>query len=120
MPDGCALGICKSGQQQLPTGLVATLLGTNVFWGVFVMRVAVIGAGYVGLVSGTCLADFGHHVICVDNNTDRIAALRQGRIPIFEPGLEEMTAYNVRGRRLFFTADIAEAVRSAEVVFIAV
>jgi UDPglucose 6-dehydrogenase len=84
------------------------------------MRVAMIGAGYVGLVSGACFADFGHTVACVDNDTDKVAALKRGDMPIFEPGLSELVAKNVRENRLSFTTDLAGAVRAAEVVFIAV
>ncbi len=84
------------------------------------MRLAVIGAGYVGLVSGACLADFGHTVTCVDKDEAKVAALLRGEIPIFEPGLEELVAANARGGRLFFTRDIGEAVKGAEAVFIAV
>lgn len=84
------------------------------------MRVAMIGAGYVGLVSGACFADFGHTVACVDNDTDKVAALKRGDMPIFEPGLSELVAKSVRENRLSFTTDLAGAVRAAEVVFIAV
>jgi UDPglucose 6-dehydrogenase len=84
------------------------------------MRIAMIGAGYVGLVSGACFADFGHSVCCVDKEPAKIEALEQGRIPIFEPGLAELVATNVREGRLSFTTGLAEAVRSAEAVFIAV
>ena len=84
------------------------------------MRVAMIGSGYVGLVSGACFADFGHVVTCVDRDEAKVAALKRGEIPIFEPGLDELVAANVRGQRLFFSQDIGEAVRGAEVVFIAV
>ena len=84
------------------------------------MRVAMIGAGYVGLVSGACFADFGHHVTCVDKDTDRIAALRQGVVPIFEPGLAELVAANLREGRLDFTTELAAPVRAAAAVFIAV
>jgi UDPglucose 6-dehydrogenase len=84
------------------------------------MRVAMIGTGYVGLVSGACFADFGHTVACVDNDTDKVAALKRGHMPIFEPGLLELVAKNVRENRLSFTTDLAGAVRAAEVVFIAV
>jgi UDPglucose 6-dehydrogenase len=84
------------------------------------MRLAVIGCGYVGLVSGACFADFGHVVTCVDRDEAKVAALKRGEIPIFEPGLDELVAANVRGQRLFFSQDIGEAVRGAEVVFIAV
>ncbi len=83
------------------------------------MRVAVIGAGYVGLVSGVCLADFGHRVTCIDTDGHRIAALARGKIPIFEPGLDALVAANVRGGRLAFAADLA-AVSGADAVFIAV
>lgn len=84
------------------------------------MRVTMIGAGYVGLVSGACFADFGHVVTCVDNNPDKIEALQRGEIPIFEPGLAEIVANNVRAGRLFFTTGIAEPVKTADAVFIAV
>jgi UDPglucose 6-dehydrogenase len=84
------------------------------------MRLAVIGCGYVGLVSGACFADFGHVVTCVDKDAAKVAALTRGEIPIFEPGLDEIVATNVRGQRLFFSEDIGEAVKGAEAVFIAV
>jgi UDPglucose 6-dehydrogenase len=79
-----------------------------------------VGSGYVGLVSGACFADFGHEVVCVDKDTDKIAALKAGRIPIFEPGLEDLVATNVRARRLSFTTSLADGVRGAHAVFIAV
>ena len=84
------------------------------------MRIAMIGSGYVGLVSGACFADFGHFVTCVDLNQEKIDALRRGEIPIFEPGLEELVAENVTAGRLTFTIDLDNAVREADVVFIAV
>ncbi len=84
------------------------------------MRLAVIGAGYVGLVSGACFADFGHNVVCVDKDADKVAALRRGEIPIFEPGLDAIVANNMRQGRLSFTTDIAEGVGRAEAIFIAV
>jgi UDPglucose 6-dehydrogenase len=84
------------------------------------MRVAMIGAGYVGLVSGACFADFGHHVTCIDNNESRIEALKRGQMPIFEPGLAELVQRNLRDGRLRFSTDIAQAVRNADAVFIAV
>src|SRR5579875_2186399 len=84
------------------------------------MRVAMIGTGYVGLVSGACFADFGHVVTCMDKDEGKIARLREGQIPIFEPGLDTLVANNVREERLFFTTDAAEAVREADAVFIAV
>src|SRR6478752_1485244 len=84
------------------------------------MRVAMIGTGYVGLVSGACFADFGHVVTCVDKDASKIKALRNGSIPIFEPGLDDLVAKNTQQGRLFFETDAAPAVRSADAVFIAV
>ncbi len=84
------------------------------------MRVAMIGAGYVGLVSGACFADFGHIVCCVDNDEGRIARLEAGQMPIFEPGLDDLVESNVRAGRLTFTGDLSAAVGAAEAVFIAV
>ena len=84
------------------------------------MRVAMIGTGYVGLVSGACFADFGHTVCCVDKDAAKIAKLEKGEIPIFEPGLEDLVARNVREGRLSFRCEAAEAIRTAEAVFIAV
>ena len=84
------------------------------------MKIAMIGTGYVGLVSGVCFSDFGHDVVCVDKNPDKIVQLQAGRVPIFEPGLEELMAKNVAAGRLTFTLDLAEAVAGADAVFIAV
>jgi UDPglucose 6-dehydrogenase len=84
------------------------------------MRVVMIGAGYVGLVSGACFADFGHHVICVDKDERKIQALRQGIIPIHEPGLTELVAANQAAGRLSFTTDLAQAMEGARAAFIAV
>jgi UDPglucose 6-dehydrogenase len=84
------------------------------------MRIAMIGTGYVGLVSGACFADFGHEVTCVDKDAAKIAALKQGEIPIFEPGLNEIVAANVREGRLSFATELAGPVRAADAVFIAV
>ncbi|WP_417229983.1 UDP-glucose dehydrogenase family protein [Brevundimonas sp.] len=84
------------------------------------MRVAMIGTGYVGLVSGACFADFGHVVCCVDKDPAKIDRLNQGQIPIFEPGLDDLVARNVRDGRLSFAIDGAEAIRTADAVFIAV
>ena len=84
------------------------------------MRVTMVGAGYVGLVSGACFADFGHTVTCVDVDPQKIAALKAGRIPIFEPGLDALVEANICAERLSFTTDLAGAVGGAEVVFIAV
>jgi UDPglucose 6-dehydrogenase len=84
------------------------------------MRIAMIGTGYVGLVSGACFADFGHQVTCVDKDANKIEALVRGDIPIFEPGLHELVRSNSREGRLAFTASLAEPVRTADAVFIAV
>jgi UDPglucose 6-dehydrogenase len=84
------------------------------------MRVAMIGTGYVGLVSGACLSEFGHEVICVDKDQSKVKALEAGQIPIFEPGLDEVVAANVKAGRLSFTSDLKKAVPSADAVFIAV
>jgi len=84
------------------------------------MRICVVGTGYVGLVAGTCLADLGHIVTCVDNDVDKITGLRRGEIPIYEPGLDHILHRNVREERLSFTTKGAEAVQAAEVVYIAV
>lgn len=84
------------------------------------MRIAMVGAGYVGLVSGACFADFGHHVVCIDNDAKKVTALGRGEIPIYEPGLAELVASNVKQRRLAFAQDMAPAIDGADVVFIAV
>jgi UDPglucose 6-dehydrogenase len=84
------------------------------------MRIAMIGTGYVGLVSGACLADFGHTLTCVDSDSSKIAALKRGEIPIFEPGLADLVARNVREGRLAFTTDLTAPVKAAEAIFIAV
>ncbi|ACB96220.1 UDP-glucose dehydrogenase family protein [Beijerinckia indica] len=84
------------------------------------MRIAVVGSGYVGLVSGACFSDFGHIVSCVDNDASKIASLNAGKMPIYEPGLAELVANSVRQKRLFFSTELKTAVREAEAVFIAV
>ncbi|MBL6613023.1 MAG: UDP-glucose/GDP-mannose dehydrogenase family protein [Reyranella sp.] len=84
------------------------------------MQIAMIGTGYVGLVSGACLSEFGHNVICVDKLEAKISTLRAGQIPIYEPGLDEVVAANVRAGRLSFETDIRRAVKNADAVFIAV
>lgn len=84
------------------------------------MRVTMIGSGYVGLVSGACFADFGHEVTCVDTDAGKIAALKRGEIPIYEPGLDDLVASNVRAGRLSFTKELAGPVAAADAVFIAV
>ena len=84
------------------------------------MRIAMIGTGYVGLVSGACLSEFGHEVICIDKDQAKISDLNNGRIPIFEPGLDEVVAANARAGRLSFATDLTSAVSEADAVFIAV
>lgn len=84
------------------------------------MRVGVIGSGYVGLVTATCLADSGNHVVAVDNNPAKVAQLRDGVVPIYEPGLADLVQSNIDGKRLSFTTDLAEGVRDQQVVFLAV
>jgi UDPglucose 6-dehydrogenase len=84
------------------------------------IRICMIGTGYVGLVSGACLADFGHRVTCVDILPERIDAIERGEMPFYEPGLDVLVAKNIREERLNFTTDLAEGMRDADVVFIAV
>lgn len=84
------------------------------------MKIAMTGTGYVGLVSGVCFSDFGHEVVCVDKVEDKIRRLRQGEVPIYEPGLDAVMARNIQAGRLSFTTDLAAAVAGADAVFIAV
>src|SRR5438876_10467707 len=84
------------------------------------MDIAIIGSGYVGLVTGACFADVGHNVICVDNDEGKIKTLQAGRIPIYEPGLEEIVHRNVSAHRLHFSSSIREGVEKPQIVFIAV
>jgi UDPglucose 6-dehydrogenase len=84
------------------------------------MKLTIIGSGYVGLVTGACFADVGHHVICVDNNQTKVEMLRRGEIPIYEPGLEDIIHHNVAARRLSFTTDLKKAVQESQIIFIAV
>ncbi|MFL6501398.1 MAG: UDP-glucose dehydrogenase family protein [Candidatus Udaeobacter sp.] len=84
------------------------------------MDISIIGSGYVGLVTGACFADVGHHVICVDNDSEKVRQLRAGEIPIYEPGLQEIVHRNVSAQRLHFTGNIQEAVERSQVIFIAV
>jgi UDPglucose 6-dehydrogenase len=84
------------------------------------MRLVMVGSGYVGLVSGVCFADFGHEVVCVDKDPAKIARLKAGEVPIFEPGLDALLHANIRAGRLSFTTDLTEAARDADAIFIAV
>src|SRR5215470_17740086 len=84
------------------------------------MKLTIIGTGYVGLVTGTCFADVGHRVICVDNDAAKVKTLQAGGIPIYEPGLEELVKKNTASGRLSFTTNTAEGVEKSDVVFIAV
>ena len=84
------------------------------------MRIAMVGTGYVGLVSGACFSDFGHEVVCVDKDAAKIQRLTRGEVPIFEPGLEALIAKNAAAGRLSFSTDLETAVAGVEAVFIAV
>src|ERR1700757_1046786 len=84
------------------------------------MRIAMIGSGFVGVGSGACLADFGHNVVCVDKDAERISALNRGDVPIFEPGLHDLIVSNTRQGRLAFASELAPAVAAADAIFIAV
>ena len=84
------------------------------------MDISIVGSGYVGLVTGACFADVGHHVICVDNDSEKVKQLKAGEIPIYEPGLEEIVHRNVSAQRLHFTGNIQEAVERSQIIFIAV
>lgn len=84
------------------------------------MKIAMVGSGYVGLVSGACFADFGHDVVCIDKDESKIALLRQGQMPIYEPGLDALVENNVKAGRLSFTTDLVEGIKGASAIFIAV
>src|SRR5215210_1330073 len=84
------------------------------------MRIAVVGTGYVGLVVGACFAETGNEVVCVDKDAAKVRGLRRGKIPIFEPGLEEMVRRNFGEKRITFTLDLKSAVRKSDIIFIAV
>ncbi|WP_295840913.1 UDP-glucose/GDP-mannose dehydrogenase family protein [uncultured Apibacter sp.] len=83
------------------------------------MNITIVGTGYVGLVSGTCLADLGHSVHCVDINEEKVSMMKNGRVPIYEPQLEEVFLRNIKGGRLFFTTDLSEAMKVSSVIFLA-
>src|SRR6185503_18113552 len=84
------------------------------------MRIAMIGSGYVGLVSGACFADFGHDIVCIDKDPAKIERLLAGEMPIYEPGLAELVARNVAAGRLSFTTDLPSGIEGAGAIFIAV
>jgi UDPglucose 6-dehydrogenase len=104
--------------QFLPLPVQAGQAAGSTKW--IAMKISVIGAGYVGLVSGVCFADFGHVVTCVDKDISKIEALQRGEIPIYEPGLEALVARNIKQKRLCFTTDLSTAVAESEAVFVAV
>ena len=84
------------------------------------MKIAMVGSGYVGLVSGACFADFGHEVVCIDKDASKIALLEDGVMPIYEPGLDALVEANVKAGRLSFTTDLAAGIRGTGAVFVAV
>ena len=84
------------------------------------MNICVIGAGYVGLVSGTCFAELGNNVICVDKDLNKISSLKRGVIPIYEPGLEELIIRNLKQKRLQFSSNISESIKKSDLIFICV
>ena len=84
------------------------------------MKIGIIGSGYVGLVTGTCLAHLGHTVICVDQDIEKVHTLKNGKVPFYEPGLAEMVLENVAAKRLSFTSDITRIVNRCEVLFVCV
>ena len=84
------------------------------------MDIAIIGTGYVGLVSGACFADFGHDVICIDKDPAKIEQLNAGKMPIYEPGLDELVSRNARAGRLAFTNGLADGIAGASAIFVAV
>src|SRR5437870_13209219 len=84
------------------------------------MNIAIIGSGYVGLVTGVCLSHIGHHVICVDNNPLKIKKLKKGEVPIYEPGLQELMLSCMKKKKLKFSGSVKEACQKAEVIFLAV
>jgi UDPglucose 6-dehydrogenase len=101
-----------------PACLAALILA--IWTGIHSMRIVMVGAGYVGLVSGACLADFGHEIVCVEVDESKVLGLREGRVPIYEPGLSELVLANQAAGRLSFTTSLEEAGRGAQAIFIAV
>ena len=91
-------------------------LVTDALFSLLLMNITIVGSGYVGLVTGACFADVGHHVICIDNDQRKIAALQSGRIPIYEPGLQEIVQRNVSSHRLRFTRDIKTGEKVADTI----
>ena len=108
------LTACRAAQSNRRQAVTVARTG----WGA--MRIAMVGSGYVGLVSGVCFADFGHNVVCVDSDAEKIAALKRGECPIFEPGLDDLMQRNAREGRLAFTTELGACVPQAQAVFIAV
>ena len=84
------------------------------------MKICMIGSGYVGLVSGSCFSELGNHVICVDNNLNKIISLKNGILPIYEPGLEELISRNVKQKRLKFSTNISKSIQNSDIIFICV
>ena len=84
------------------------------------MKICMIGSGYVGLVSGSCFAELGNDVICVDNNLNKITNLKNGIIPIYEPGLEELISRNVKQKRLRFSTNLSKSIQNSDIIFICV
>ena len=84
------------------------------------MKIAVVGSGYVGLVAGACLAENGNEVVCIDKDAAKVRSLQRGRIPIYEPGLEEVVKRNTAEKRLTFTTELPVAVKASDIIFIAV
>ena len=84
------------------------------------MKICMIGSGYVGLVSGSCFSELGNDVICVDNNLNKITSLKNGIIPIYEPGLEELISRNVKQKRLRFSTNLSKSIQNSDIIFICV